>query len=134
MLPAAFRETYMGDAVATASPAQILVMLCDRLVLDIQRGIEASERGEVIEAHNQYMHAQDILTHLRTSLDVNAGWADAPKLISVYAFLEQHLFQANVAKDTTKAIEALGLAAEIADIWRQAVAAAAAGVAQPVAV
>ncbi len=40
MSAAALRARYLGDAVATASPQQLLVMLYDRLALDLERATD----------------------------------------------------------------------------------------------
>ena len=40
MSAASLRARYLGDAVATSSPQQVLVMLYDRLALDLERGAE----------------------------------------------------------------------------------------------
>jgi phosphoenolpyruvate synthase/pyruvate phosphate dikinase len=39
MSAASLRARYLGDAVATASPQQVLVMLYDRLALDLERAM-----------------------------------------------------------------------------------------------
>jgi flagellar protein FliS len=71
---ASARNAYLGNSVQTASPARLLVMLCDRLVLDLQRGRDAQAAGVREEANSQLLHAQDILIELRSSLDTKA-WA-----------------------------------------------------------
>ena len=55
------RAVYMDASVATASPARLLVMLFDRLVLDVQRGLEAQRSGDFEQTHQQLTHAQDIV-------------------------------------------------------------------------
>ena len=37
------RTAYMEASVQTADPSRLLVMLCDRLVLDVQRGLAAQQ-------------------------------------------------------------------------------------------
>ena len=46
MSAASLRARYLGDAVATSSPQQILVMLYDRLALDLERAQKAVAAGE----------------------------------------------------------------------------------------
>ena len=41
MTVASLRARYLGDSIATASPQQLLVMLYDRLALDLERGHDA---------------------------------------------------------------------------------------------
>ncbi len=80
------RNTYMDASVATASPARLLVMLLERLVLDVTRAAEAQRDGSVEEAHRQLVHAQEIVLELRASLDVET-WDGGEGLASIYDFL-----------------------------------------------
>ena len=52
------RAAYMEASISTASPARLLVMLYERLVLDVQRGLDAQRAGQRQESHNQLVHAQ----------------------------------------------------------------------------
>ena len=73
------RAAYMDASVATADPSRLLVMLCDRLVLDVQRALGAQVAGHHETAHHQLVHAQAIVTELRVSLDPDRlpGWRRA---------------------------------------------------------
>jgi flagellar protein FliS len=118
------REAYMGNSVTTASPARLLVMLYDRLVLDVHRGLAALEAGQNQEAHNQLIHAQDIVMELRTSLKVEA-WEGGPGLASIYDWLHTQLIKANITKDVSLAANCLQIVTDLAETWRQAAMAAA---------
>ncbi|MFC6154136.1 flagellar export chaperone FliS [Nocardioides yefusunii] len=115
----AVRNAYLGNSVKTASPARLLVMLCDRLVLDVQRGREAIAAGNRDEARTQLLHAQDIVLELRASLD-HTAWSGAGQLDALYAWMYSQLIKANTSQDLAVADHVLGLATEIADTWRQA--------------
>ena len=119
------RNAYVDNAVATASPARLLVMLVDRLVLDVQRGLDAQRSGQVQEAHNQLIHAQEILVHLRGTLNVEA-WDGGPGLASLYDWLHAQLVQANLKKDPSITEGCLSMVTDLADTWRAAALQAAA--------
>ncbi len=119
------RNAYVDNSVSTASPARLLVMLYERLVLDLQRAVEAQRAGDRQEAHNQLLHAQDIVTHLRATLRVEA-WDGGPGLASLYDWLHVQLIKANVSKDVTLTEGCLSIAADLADTWRTAALQAAA--------
>ena len=130
------RNAYVDNSVSTASPARLLVMLYERLVLDLQRAVEAQRAGDRQEAHNQLMHAQDIVTHLRATLRVEA-WDGGPGLASLYDWLHAQLVQANIRKDAALAEGCLSLAQDLASTWREAAlqaAAATQAIAAPTAV
>jgi flagellar secretion chaperone FliS len=113
------RAAYLDASVATASPARLLVMLFDRLVLDVQRGLEAQRNGDLPETHRQLTHAQDILLELATSLrpeEFRGGY----DLAALYGFLHRQLVMANVRKDAAITDEVLTLVTELCDTWREA--------------
>jgi len=121
----AMRDRYLADSVATASPAKLLVMLYDRLVLDITRGEEALRNGNFQEGSKQLLHAQDIVLELRTSLEVGS-WEGGPGLAQLYDFLLSELIAANVKRDPERAAGARILTEPLRDAWREAAAATAA--------
>ncbi len=113
------RATYMDASVATASPARLLVMLYERLVLDVQRGLAAQERHDLEETHRQLKHAQDIVLELQASLRVD-DFKGGNGLASLYAFLYRQLVTANVRKDAALIAECLALVTDLCAVWREA--------------
>jgi len=113
------KNAYVDNSIATASPERLLVMLCDRLVLDVQRGLEAQRTGNLPEAHNQLVHAQEIVIHLRGTLKVEA-WSGAPALASLYDWLHSELVRANITKDAAVTEGCLSIVENLADTWKTA--------------
>lgn len=110
---------YLDASVATASPARLLVMLCDRLVLDLTRGLDAQRSGELSTAHRELLHAQEIVLELRASLRT-AEWEGGPGLASLYDFLHLELVRANITKEPRITEGCLGLVSDLAATWREA--------------
>lgn len=113
------RNAYLDASIATASPARLLVMLFDRLVLDVQRGLEAQRRGDVEDTHKHLTHAQDILLELATSLrpeEFKGGY----DLAALYSFLHRQLVMANIRKDASITDDVLRLVTDLCETWRQA--------------
>jgi flagellar protein FliS len=81
------RARYLRDRVMTATPAQRVVMLYDRLGLDLTR---AGEEPDEIAAGKHVSHAMEIVAELRASLDITAG-GPADNLAAIYAFLLREL-------------------------------------------
>jgi flagellar protein FliS len=119
------RAAYQGNAVATASPARLLIMLLERLVLDVERGQAALGSGDREQTNRQLQHAQAIVTELQTSLDPE-GWAGGHELMALYGYLQRQLVRANIEQDTAAAAEALTISRDLCDTWRQAALLAAA--------
>jgi flagellar secretion chaperone FliS len=113
------RDTYLAATVSTASPAQLLVMLCERLNLDVERAAAALRDGRPTDAHAPLLHAQEIVLELNASLQADA-WAGGPALASIYDFLHSQLVKANVGKDLMITESCLTLVAELRDTWRAA--------------
>ncbi|GAB1694681.1 flagellar export chaperone FliS [Krasilnikovia sp. M28-CT-15] len=115
----AMRERYLADSIATASPAKLLVMLFDRLVLDLTRGEQALLDGDREEARVNLLHAQDIVLELQSSLKPDA-WDGAADLAAIYAFVMKELVNANVKSDAVKTRQCRELMEPLRDTWREA--------------
>ena len=120
------RATYQGATVGTASPARLLVMLFDRLVLDVERGYTAVAARNIEVANEQYTHAQAIVTELQSTLQVEKMPAGR-ELMALYDYLQRRLVQANVRRDPKAAREVVGLCRHLRDTWTKAAELAALG-------
>jgi len=119
------RNRYLADSINTASPGRLLIMLYDRLVLDLAQGEEAIRTNNRDQASERLNHAQEIILELRTTLDVDA-WSGAAGLASLYGWLLTELIQANIKLDADKVAACRGIVEPLRDAWREAVALAAA--------
>lgn len=119
MTSPALRNRYLADSIMTASPAKLLVMLYDRLVLDLTQAEAALAAGDRGAASDRLTHAQDIVIELRTSLRVDE-WDGAVGLAKLYGFLLGELIHANVHGDAAKVASCRALVEPLADAWRQA--------------
>ncbi|HJQ05027.1 MAG TPA: flagellar export chaperone FliS [Nocardioides sp.] len=117
--PFAARTAYQRNSVATATPGQLLVMLFERLVLDCERGLRALIAQDIEAAHVQLVHAQAIVTELQTSLVVE-GMPAGRELLALYGFLQRRLIQANVSHQPVAAKDALVVARDLCETWKQA--------------
>lgn len=116
---AAARSTYARNAVDTASPDRLLVMLYDRLLRDLSNAEQAIADGTPARANAELQHAQQIVLELRTSLDVDA-WSGGPGLEQLYTYLHGELVVANVEKDAARVATCRTLVEPLRDAWRQA--------------
>ncbi len=116
---------YLQDSVSTASPGKLLVMLYDRLVMDLTQGEEALRTGNRELANDKLNHAQEIVLELRTTLDLEA-WAGAPGLANLYGYLLTELIGANISRDPARVATCRGFVEPLRDAWREAASLAAA--------
>jgi flagellar protein FliS len=113
------RNTYARDAISSATPAQLVVMLYDRLELDLSRAEIAQLDERWAEAQAPLRNAQDIVTELQLALRLDV-WDDAEKLFAIYTYVRNALIAANVSHDIERTREAARLIAPLAAAWRAA--------------
>ena len=121
MSTASLRARYMGDTVATASPQQLLVMLYDRLALDLERAEDALVAADRETAHGQLLHAQEIVLELRGSLQVDV-WEGGPRLAALYSWVLTELMKANLKGDVRRVRDCRKVVEPLRDAWREAAA------------
>ncbi len=121
MSAASLRARYLGDSVSTASPQQLLVMLYDRLALDLERGLTALSERDHEAANEQLQHAQAIVLELLSSLQVDA-WEGGPRLAALYNWLVGEMVQANLRLDANRISSCRQVVEPLRDAWRQAAA------------
>jgi flagellar protein FliS len=126
MSTAAVRARYVSNSISTASPQQLLVMLYDRLALDLERAEDALVAQDREAAHHQLVHAQQIVLELRASLKVEL-WDGGPRLAALYAWLVGELIQANLKGDVRRVRDCRKVVEPLRDAWREAAASLAAG-------
>ncbi len=115
------KARYLADIVATASPARLVVMLYDRLLIDVVQGRDALRQSRCGEADKHLRHAQDIVIELCASLRVD-GWDGGAQLASIYGWLLKELVLANVNKDADKADACRRLIEPLREAWHGAAA------------
>lgn len=121
MTSPALRNRYLNDSIATASPGRLLVMLYDRLVLDVAQGEEALLAGDRVTAADKLQHAQEIIIELRSTLDMSV-WSGAAGLAALYAYWLAELIGANVGNDAARARAVREQIEPVRDAWREAAA------------
>lgn len=116
---AAARSLYNRDSVLSASPAKLLVMLYDRLLLDLQRAETAQLAEDWPVASAQLMHAQEIVAELMTSLKPDV-WDGGPGLMAVYHYVLDAMVRANTQRDVEKTRESMRLLEPLRLAWHDA--------------
>jgi flagellar protein FliS len=127
------RARYLADAVATATPARRIVLLYDRLWLDIQRAQAAQDCGDAT-ARDHLQHAQQIIAELLGSLDATA-WSGAADLASLYSYLLRELIDEVLEPRPGRLAATTKIVSDLRTSWQQAEAQLQGGTsAQPAAV
>jgi flagellar protein FliS len=124
MVANGYVKTYRSNAVLTASPGQLVLMLFDGALKAMALAREAfgrpeedSRRIEVI--NHQLQKAQNILLELQSGLNLEAGGEFAKTLYRLYDYHARRLFEANLRKDPAPVIEVEGLVGSLRDAWAE---------------
>lgn len=110
-------QMYQKNAVQTASPAKLTLMLYDGAVKFTNIAIEAIEAGDIEKAHNNIVKAQNIIVEFRSTLDMK--YPVAKDFDVVYDYIYRRLVEANMKKDRDILVEALKHIKTMRDTWRE---------------
>jgi flagellar protein FliS len=110
-------NAYKNTQIKTASREQILLMLYDGAIKYMKQGRDALNDENHELAHDKLIQAQDIVTELMASLDMDVGGDVAEDLYSLYDFILHNLVQANVDKNSHRVTEALDVMEDLNDAW-----------------
>ena len=124
MVANGYARTYQTQAVLTASPGLLVLMLYEgalRFLAQAHVALEADKddwhRFEVINRNIQ--KAQNIIAELKGTLNHDAGGEVAANLDRLYEYYIRRLHEANFKKDVTPVIEVEGLLGELRDGWSE---------------
>lgn len=112
------RNKYLETAVQTATPAQLLIMLCDGAIRFCKQGIDAIAHKDYELANYALGKVQDIINEFIITLDRNSSIAES--LLKLYEYFNHLLIQANIKKDQSPAEEVLGYLSDLKETWAQA--------------
>ncbi len=112
-------QRYHQDGMSVTPGPQLVVKLYERLLLDLRRATKAVVDQDVEVAHEQLVHAQDIVFELNLALDVDA-WDGGPALRSIYEHLGEKLVDANVRKSVRLVDECIDVVAPLVETWQEA--------------
>lgn len=114
-------STYKSTQIETASQEKILLMLYDGCIKFARQAKHNMEDEEYQASHDKLIQAQDIVTELMSSLDMDVGGDVAQELYQLYDFCLHNLIQANVEKDPTRIDDVLGVLEELKETWDEVI-------------
>ncbi|PYI51184.1 flagellar export chaperone FliS [Paenibacillus flagellatus] len=109
---------YLENSIQTASPAQLLVMLCDGGIRFCKLAIDDIRKNDLGAAHEHIFKAQDIVSEFVITLDQTAPIAN--DLLRIYDYMIYRLIHANTKKDIEALEEVMGFLKELKETWVQA--------------
>lgn len=123
---------YQAQAVETAGPVQLVIMLYDGAIAAIARSEHAlagTERDKFEVVNRELTRAQDIVTELWLSLDHDLGGEIASNLAAIYQHCLTILTRANLDKSSRELPEVKNHLVSLRDAFASAAAQVAVGAA-----
>lgn len=115
-------QTYKQNIILSASPMELIVMLYDEAIKSLSSAESAFRMDgpeKIQEINNSLIHAQDVITELAVSLDMEKGGEIALNLHRLYDFMLDHLAGANASKTPKPVEEVKNLLCELRESWKQ---------------
>jgi len=124
MVATGYARTYRANAILTASPGQLVLMLYDGALKAIALAREGfnipAEEPSRIQVINQHLlKAQAILSELQSGLNLESGGEFARTMYGLYDYHNRRLFEANLRKQVEPVVEVERLVRELRDAWAQ---------------
>jgi flagellar protein FliS len=113
-------QAYHHNAVATAAPEQLVVMLFDGALRFSRRAVTAYEAGQRPQATQAVGRVASIVNELNATLDTEAGGDIARNLRSIYGFINRHLGEAVRLSDPDRVRQAAALLGELREAFAEA--------------
>ncbi len=108
---------YQRNAIMTASPAELTLMLYEGAIKFCNIARIAIENKDVQKAHDNIKRAEAIITEFRATLDKKYPvWEDFER---VYVYIYQKLVDANINKSIEDLDIALKYIREMRDTWKE---------------
>jgi len=108
-------QQYKENAILTASPEELVLMLYNGIIRFIDEAKTALQKKDYVETNAKIQRAQDIITELMLTLDMN--YDISKNLYNLYDYMLRRLIDANVKKDIEILDEVRGFAVELRDTW-----------------
>jgi flagellar protein FliS len=112
-------QSYQQNAVLTAPPGRLVVMLYEGAGRFLRRASLAMQNGDVARTNTALQRAEAIINELLVTLNHEKGGEIAASLRDLYLFCGRHLNEARLEKDPEKIDAVAGLLDERRDAFSQ---------------
>ncbi|ARK32078.1 flagellar export chaperone FliS [Halalkalibacter krulwichiae] len=112
------QAAYKQNAMKTASPADLTLMLYNGCLKFIKQANQAMESNEIEKRNIAITKAQNIIRELMVTLKTDSEVGQ--NMMRMYDFILNQLIEANVKSDRKALENAAELVTEFRDTWKQA--------------
>lgn len=111
-------QQYLRNAILTATPEQLQLMLYDGAIRFAQAGREGLERRDYEASFNGFERAQRIVLQLIAGLNREVSPRIVDEMTSLYHFVYDRLVDANARHNLSSADDALRILRHQRETWR----------------
>ncbi len=116
-------SAYRANAVGSASPENLVVMLYDGAIRFLAAAIRAFEHQDPLDfnlnIHENITKTQAIIRELNHALDLENGGELADSLSGLYIYFDNRLQEANIGKNKEIIEEILQRISDLRDAWSE---------------
>lgn len=112
-------QSYQTNAVQTASPGELTLMLYNGCLKFIAQAKKAIEDKDVEARNTNLLKAQKIIQELMITL--NMEYEVAKSMMTMYDYIYRRLVEANIKSDMSILEEVEGYVKEFRDTWKQVI-------------
>jgi flagellar protein FliS len=114
----ASENPYLRDAVLTATPEQLQLMLYDGCIRFASQAREAITNKDYETSYDRLTRAQNIVLEMRNGLNFDVNRELCERVAAVYGFLYHKLLDANVHRDVNAIDDALKVLRIERETWQ----------------
>lgn len=111
-------DQYLENKIMAAKPEELTYMLYDGLVKFIKKAMISLENGSPEGVNQNAQRAQAIIDELRSTLNMEVEMSES--MDSLYEYLGHKLLIANIDKSEKEFKDALEIAEDFKETWKQA--------------
>ena len=108
---------YLKNAVLTATPQQLHLMLYDGAIRFALKGKEAIETGDIEATYNNLIRAQKIVIEMQNGLNFDVNRDICERMSALYTFIYRKLVDADINKDVSAVDDALKILGHQRETW-----------------
>ena len=112
-------DQYKQTQITTANQGKLIVMLYDGAIKFLTIALDNMSPKTYDVVNNNIIKAQDIITELLLSLNMDEGGEISQNLFNLYMYFKRQLLEANIRKDAEIINQIIKLLKELRDAWDQ---------------
>jgi len=109
---------YLRDAVLTATPEQLQLMLYDGAIRMAMQARDAIEHKDFETSFNKLSRAQHIILEMQSGLNYDVNRPLCERMASIYNFLYRKLIDANIGRNVSDIDDALKVLRIERETWQ----------------